>query len=172
MFAIAVWDGPAQRLWLARDRVGKKPLYYLEEEGRLLFGSEIKAILEAPSVSREIDLTALSDYLSLLYVPSPKTIFRSIRKLPPAHYAVATADAFDVRPYWDLPFRPERGRSERRTIEELLEILDEATRLRMISDVPLGAFLSGGVDSSAVVAMMAGASSVIRKRRYLLSSSC
>jgi len=155
MFAIAVWDEKRQQIWLARDRVGKKPLYYLAEKGRLLFGSEIKAILEAPGVSREIDLTALSDYLSLLYVPSPKTIFQGIAKLPPAHYAVITRDTVDVRPYWDLHFNPQHDRSEQQTIEELLAILGEATSMRMMSEVPLGAFLSGGVDSSAVVALMA-----------------
>ncbi len=159
MFAIAVWDESKQRVWLARDRVGKKPLYYLVDGERLIFGSEIKAILEAPGVSREIDLTALSDYLSLLYVPSPKTIFKSIRKLPPAHYAVIDRASLRVESYWDLIFHPQRDRTEQQTIEELLSILDEATRLRMISEVPLGAFLSGGVDSSAVVALMAQASS-------------
>ncbi len=158
MFAIALWDERKQVLWLVRDRVGKKPLYYLVDDERLVFGSEIKAILEAPGVDRDVDLTALSDYLSLLYVPSPKSIFRSIRKLPPAHYAVVTADAFEVRRYWDLAFTPCHDLPEERMMEELLGILDEATRLRMISDVPLGAFLSGGVDSSAVVALMARAS--------------
>ena len=157
MFAIALWDERAQKLWLVRDRVGKKPLYYLVDEERLVFGSEIKAILEAPGVSRDVDLTALSDYLSLLYIPSPKSIFRSIRKLPAAHYAVVTAESFEVASYWDLPFEPLHDLPEERMMEDLLGILDEATRLRMISDVPLGAFLSGGVDSSAIVALMAGA---------------
>jgi len=112
MFAIAVWDERKQRVWLARDRVGKKPLYYLLDEDRLVFGSEIKAILEAPGVSREIDLTALSDYLSLLYVPSPKTIFKSVRKLPAAHYAVIDRASVRVEPYWDLAFHPQRARSD------------------------------------------------------------
>ena len=158
MFAIAVWDESKQRIWLARDRVGKKPLYYFLDEDRLIFGSEIKAILEAPGVCRDVDLTGLSDYLSLLYVPAPKSIFKSIRKLPAAHYALGNAASFEVKPYWDLSFQPRHDRSEQQTIEELLGILDEATRLRMISDVPLGAFLSGGIDSSAVVALMAQAS--------------
>jgi asparagine synthase (glutamine-hydrolysing) len=158
MFSIAVWDETKQTVWLARDRVGKKPLYYQVDGERLVFGSEIKAILEAPGVSREIDLTSLSDYLSLLYVPAPKTIFKSIRKLPAAHYAVIDRSSVRVEPYWDLAFRPQHDRSESQTIDELLSILDESTRLRMISEVPLGAFLSGGVDSSAVVALMAEAS--------------
>ncbi|MHB8764568.1 MAG: asparagine synthase (glutamine-hydrolyzing) [Deferrisomatales bacterium] len=158
MFAFAVWDERQQVLWLARDRVGKKPLYYLVDGDRFLFGSELKAILEAPGVSREVDPTALSDYLSLLYVPSPKTIFRAVRKLPAAHCALVTRDRFEVRPYWDLPFHPHHDLSEARMEEDLLGILDEATRMRLMSEVPLGAFLSGGVDSSAIVALMAGAS--------------
>ena len=157
MFAFALWDGRKRRLWLARDRVGKKPLYYLEEGNRFLFASEIKAILEAPRVSRAVDPEALSDYLSLQYVPAPKSIFKAVRKLPAAHHAVVTAGRFQVRPYWDLPFRPRRDLTEDRAAEELLERLDEAVRMRMISDVPLGAFLSGGVDSSSVVAFMARA---------------
>jgi asparagine synthase (glutamine-hydrolysing) len=158
MFAFAVWDERRQLLWIARDRVGKKPLYYLLDDDRLVFASEIKAILEMPGVSREMDVTALSDYFSLLYVPSPKTIFKSIRKLPAAHQLVVGRDRVALSVYWDLPFVDRRDESEDRVTETLLGLLDEATRLRMISDVPLGAFLSGGVDSSAVVAMMAGAS--------------
>jgi asparagine synthase (glutamine-hydrolysing) len=155
MFAIAVWDERQRKLWLVRDRVGKKPLYYVEDEKRFIFGSEIKAILEHPGISHELDLTSLSDYLSLLYVPSPKTIFNSIRKLPAAHYAIVTKASFEVRQYWDLPFHPHHDLAEPQVIDDLLGIFEEATRLRMISDVPLGAFLSGGIDSSSVVAMMA-----------------
>jgi asparagine synthase (glutamine-hydrolysing) len=158
MFAFALWDEPRQRLVLARDRVGKKPLYYLADEDRLVFGSEIKAVLEAGNVPRDLDLTALSDYLSLLYVPAPKTIFRSVRKLPAAHLAVITSSSIDVHPYWDLPFEPCSEQDEGRLMEGLMETLDEATRMRMISEVPLGAFLSGGVDSSAIVGLMAQAS--------------
>jgi len=158
MFAFALWDEREQRMLLARDRVGKKPLYYLLDEQRLMFGSEIKALLEADGVSRDLDLAALSDYLSLLYVPAPRTIFRAVRKLPAAHYALVGPSSFEVRPYWDLPFLPDDAASEERMGEELLGILDEATRMRMISEVPLGAFLSGGVDSSAVVGLMARAS--------------
>jgi len=154
MFAYAIWDQNKQQLFMARDRVGKKPLYYLEERDRVIFGSEIKAILETPGVSQEIDLTALSDYLSLLYVPSPKTIFSFIKKLPAGHYAIATKESFEVHSYWDLKFDTNFEVGEAQIIDELLEVLAEATRLRMISEVPLGAFLSGGVDSSAVVALM------------------
>jgi asparagine synthase (glutamine-hydrolysing) len=158
MFVFALWDERRQTLWVARDRVGKKPLYYLLDDDRLVFASEIKAILEMPGVSRDLDVTALSDYLSLLYVPSPKTIFKSIRKLPAAHQMMVTRDRVNISSYWDLTFQPRSSASEGRIVEDLLGLLEEATRMRMISEVPLGAFLSGGVDSSAVVSMMAGAS--------------
>ncbi|MDX9785210.1 MAG: asparagine synthase (glutamine-hydrolyzing) [Desulfobacterales bacterium] len=158
MFAIALWDERRRQLLLARDRMGKKPLYYSNNKGRLVFGSEIKAVLEAPDVSRDVDLTAMFDYLSLLYVPSPKTIFKAVRKLPAAHYAVVTAEAIRIEAYWDLSFYPQHAVSENQMMDEMIGILDEATRMRMISEVPLGAFLSGGVDSSGVVALMARAS--------------
>ena len=158
MFAFALWDERRQVLWMARDRVGKKPLYYLLDDDRLLFASEIKAILQVPGVSRDLDVTALSDYLSLLYIPSPKTIFRSIRKLPPAHQLVVSRERAELSCYWDLPFHDQHALPEERMIDDLLGLLEEATRLRMISEVPLGAFLSGGVDSSAVVALMSKAS--------------
>ena len=158
MFAYALWDENKQQLVLARDRVGKKPLYYAADESFFLFASEIKSILTDPRVGRDIDLTAFSDYVSLLYVPAPKTIFSSIRKLPAAHYAVVTRDALRIEQYWDLAFFPGNDHSEQQMQDELLGILEEATRLRMISDVPLGAFLSGGIDSSSIVALMAGLS--------------
>ena len=155
MFAYAIWDERQQQLVIARDRLGKKPLYYLHDATRFIFGSEIKVILAAADVDRELDLSALSDYLSLLYIPAPKTIFRAIRKLPAGHYAVVKHDRVDVQAYWDLPFEPRHDLSETRLMEDLIGILAESTQMRMMSEVPLGAFLSGGVDSSAVVAMMA-----------------
>ena len=158
MFVFALWDQRKQRMMLARDRVGKKPLYYLADAGRLVFGSEIKAVLAAGGVGRDLDLAALSDYLSLLYVPSPKTIFAAVRKLPPAHVAIIDSTSVRVEPYWDLPFAPHHELDEERMTETIVELLREATRLRMISEVPLGAFLSGGIDSSAVVGLMAGSS--------------
>ena len=158
MFAIAIWDDRQQQLLLARDRVGKKPLYYFDDDKQFLFGSEIKSILAGPDIPKDLDYTALYDYFSLLYVPSPKTIFKSIRKLPAGHYAVVNADRTIVEPYWDISFYPDPNLTEARIMEDLLNILEEATRIRMISEVPLGAFLSGGVDSSAVVAMMSKAS--------------
>jgi asparagine synthase (glutamine-hydrolysing) len=158
MFAFAIWDEQKQLLLVARDRLGKKPLYYALDDNRFLFASEIKALLEHENVSRELDTQALSDYLSLLYIPAPKSIFSSIRKLPAAHYAVVTADTFNIRQYWDLTFDPQHHLTQAQMQDDFLGILDESTRLRMVSEVPLGAFLSGGVDSSAVVAFMSKAS--------------
>ena len=163
MFALAIWDRRSRRLILARDRLGKKPLYYAARKDALLFGSEIKALLAWPGMPHTPDLAAIDRYLSFGYVPGPDTAFVGIRKLPPAHYLVvetradgSLAEAQPVR-YWSLP---EIGRTPRqRPVEELrrelVARLEEAVRLRLIADVPLGAFLSGGVDSSAVVAMMA-----------------
>ncbi|EIM63569.1 asparagine synthase (glutamine-hydrolyzing) [Desulfobacter postgatei] len=158
MFAFAIWDENQQQLFLARDRVGKKPLYYAHDDKQFVFGSEIKAVLAAKDMDRSIDLTALSDYFSLLYVPAPKTIFNSIKKLPAAHYAVVDHTGMTVSRYWDLCFEPEQNTSENKIMENLVEILTESTQMRMISEVPLGAFLSGGVDSSAIVALMSGVS--------------
>jgi asparagine synthase (glutamine-hydrolysing) len=155
MFAFAVWDAKARRLLLARDRLGVKPLYYAEVPGGLVFGSEIKSLLEDPQVRREWRADALDAYLTLLYIPAPDTIYQGIHKLPPAHVLVAERGHIRVSKYWDLEFT---GDGDARREEEYLEELDahlrEAVRLRMISDVPLGAFLSGGIDSSAVVAYM------------------
>jgi len=163
MFALAVWDGRARRLTLARDRLGKKPLYYAASCDGLVFGSEIKALLAWPGMHRAPNLGAIDRYLSFGYVPAPDTAFVGIRKLPAAHYlSVEThADGYlgelELVRYWSLP---EIGASRRlRPVEELrrelLARLEEAVRLRLVSDVPLGAFLSGGIDSSAVVATMA-----------------
>lgn len=154
MFAFAIWDARHRRLLMARDRVGKKPLYYTVNRDRLLFASELKALLCDPTVKRKIDLTAIDDYLAFLYVPSPKTIFKNIYKLPPAHYLVLENGHVRTLSYWELRFAP-NSQDERHLANQLDERLAEATRKRLISDVPLGAFLSGGVDSSAVVAHMA-----------------
>jgi asparagine synthase (glutamine-hydrolysing) len=159
MFAFAIWDARKQRLLLARDRIGKKPLYVFRNEEQISFGSEIKSILEDPSVPREPELRALDLYFTYGYIPSPFTAFKGIEKLPPAHTLSVGRDGEAVlRRYWQLemsPKRPVENAAQAEKIEdEILETLDEATRLRLISDVPLGAFLSGGVDSSAVVASM------------------
>ena len=158
MFAIALWDASRERLILVRDRLGKKPLkYYLDQEG-IIFGSELKAILEHPRVPRQVDNVAIHHYLTYQYVPCPRTGFLAIHKLPPAHMAVIEGGTIKIHKYWSLNTTPiDRPTSD--WIPMIQHELSESVRLRMISDVPLGAFLSGGIDSSAVVAMMARHSS-------------
>ncbi len=160
MFAFGVVDLNRNRLFLARDRIGKKPLFYYAGQGKLIFASEIKAIIQDSSVPREVDLTALADYFTYLYIPFPKTIFKNIYKLNPGHFlSVDLNDASSACPfrsisYWDVRFEPDESISEAEWCERLRAELIEAIRIRMISDVPLGTFLSGGVDSSTVVALM------------------
>lgn len=154
MFAFAIWDGKRRRLLLARDRMGIKPLYYTVRGGRLLFGSEIKSILQDSSIPREIDEDALEYYLSLRYVPDPLTMFRGIMKLPPGSVLVAENGRAEVRPYWDLVYREPAERDWRRWIERFDEKTRETVGSHLMSEVPLGAFLSGGIDSSLVVACM------------------
>jgi len=156
MFAIAIWDSRRRKLVLARDRVGKKPLFYFSDGCKVAFASEMKAILQVPGVSREIDPQAVSDYFSFLYIPAPKSIFKSVRKVLPGHYVVISDQGIREREYWDISFCDIEERTEEDWCESLLETFREAVRVRLISDVPLGAFLSGGIDSSAVVAAMAG----------------
>jgi asparagine synthase (glutamine-hydrolysing) len=154
MFGLALWDGRKKKLLLARDPVGKKPLFYSWDGQRLLFGSEIKALLAVPGLSREMDLSAVSDYFTFQYVPAPKTIYRDVRKLRPGHYLVADASGIRETAYWDIRFDQPRELSESEWCEQFLEEFRKAVKLRLVSDVPLGAFLSGGVDSSSVVAVM------------------
>ncbi|WP_334031651.1 asparagine synthase (glutamine-hydrolyzing) [Alteromonas sp. P256] len=158
MFAFALWDKTKQELFIARDRLGKKPLYYFSDNGRFAFGSEIKAILALQDIPREIRLDAVHDFFAYQYVPDPKSIFKHIHKLPPAHYLVLNKNGFSIKEYWDLSFKHVTGNSEETNKQKLKTLLEKVTKQRMISDVPLGAFLSGGVDSSGVVAMMAEAS--------------
>lgn len=159
MFAFAVYDERSQRLVLARDRLGIKPLHYSVHAGRLLFGSEIKAILAAAPELAEINPEAVLDYLYCGYVPDPLTAFRKIHKLPPGHLLEFEKGESRVRSYWDLPaFGTHNPKSEEECLDELSHRLTEAVRIRLISDVPLGALLSGGTDSSLVVSMMARAS--------------
>jgi asparagine synthase (glutamine-hydrolysing) len=153
-FAFAIWDERQERLMLARDRVGILPLSYCVDNGRLLFASEIKAILQDKRISREIDLEALADYLTYDYVPSPKTIFQQIRKLAPAHILVCERKNISIHRYWTLKYQPNHGMNEAEFTERIHDKLKESVRIRLMSDVPLGAFLSGGIDSSAVVAFM------------------
>ncbi len=161
MFAFALWDRNQDTLFLARDRLGVKPLFYaLLPDGQLLFGSELKALMAHPGLERSIDPCAVEDYFALGYVAEPRTIFTSARKLPPAHtLCVRRGQPFpEPREYWDVRFTLNNRMSEVEAREELMTRLRESVRLRMIAEVPLGAFLSGGVDSSAVVALMAGLS--------------
>jgi asparagine synthase (glutamine-hydrolysing) len=157
MFAFALWDADAQSLVLARDRFGKKPMHYaLDEQGVLAFGSEMKSLLCAPSVRRTLDRTAVADFFAYGYVPDPKSIYRDVQKLPPAHLLIARRGRRpEVRAYWSL--LDGAGRASEASAEALIERLSQAVRRRLVSDVPLGALLSGGVDSSAVVALMAEA---------------
>lgn len=156
MFAFAVWDDRRRQLLLARDRIGIKPLFYAEAGGRLLFASELKALLQLPEIERELDWPAVNHVFTFLSTPRAQSIIRRVRKLEPGHLLVASAqDGVHIERYWDLRFEPDHGRSEAYFVERLRELLDESVRLHLESDVPLGAFLSGGIDSSSVVATMA-----------------
>ncbi|MYN17640.1 amidotransferase 1, exosortase A system-associated [Rugamonas sp. FT107W] len=158
MFAFALWDRRQQSLLLARDRLGVKPLHYaLLDDGQLLFASEMKALLVHEGLRRELDPLAVEDYFAYGYIPEPRTIFRQIRKLPPGHTLLLRKGQAPSAPrqYWDIPFAVHAPISEAQAADELLARLREAVRIRLVAEVPLGAFLSGGVDSSAVVAMMA-----------------
>ena len=156
MFAVAVWDARERQLVLARDRVGKKPLFYAERDGVLSFASELQSLLEDERISRSVDYEALDIYLALRYVPSPLTAFKDVRKLSPAHRLVFRDGRSWTEAYWHLDYVPKRVvKDERELCEELRALLKTAVRRRLIADVPLGAFLSGGIDSAAVVAAMA-----------------
>ena len=157
MFAFAIWDAPRERLLLVRDRLGVKPLYYHRQGDTVTFGSEIKALLQHPGVRREWNPEAIDAFLAFQYIPSPGTIYRHIEKLPAAHLMVVERSRVDVRRYWTLEFpgTAPSGRSEREWLDELEALVTESVRLRLLADVPLGAFLSGGIDSSVVVAAMA-----------------
>jgi asparagine synthase (glutamine-hydrolysing) len=154
MFAFALWDEKHQRLLLARDRVGKKPLLYSIIGRELVFASEFQAILRHPDVSREVNLDAISHYLSFMCVPAPITAFAGVRKLEPGHILIWQDGEVEIRRYWSLNFRDKVDISEREAGERVIDLLRDAVRVRLMSDVPLGAFLSGGIDSSAVVALM------------------
>jgi asparagine synthase (glutamine-hydrolysing) len=156
MFAFALWDATAQKLVLARDRIGQKPLFYMQDGNDFLFASEAKAILAAMQRPREIDDEALHHYLSLRFIPPPHTMFRDIRKLPPAHILVYQGGRITVSRYWSLSFRQKLELPEEELMEELRGELTRAVTSHLVGDVPLGAFLSGGMDSSMIVAMMAG----------------
>jgi asparagine synthase (glutamine-hydrolysing) len=158
MFAFAIWDNSTRTLFLARDRVGKKPLYYAVDAGRLIFASELKGVVQDPFLKRAVNHEALDSYLTFRTVTAPHTIFRGIFQLSPAHTLTFRDGQVRIREYWDLAFPDLPRKSEGEYNEELSALFAEAVGCRLISDVPLGAFLSGGVDSSAVVATMAAVS--------------
>lgn len=154
MFAIAIWDANRQRLVLGRDRLGKKPLVYRREPGRLAFASELKSLLEIPGVPRELDPQAIDEYLTYQYVPHPRTILRGIAKVPPGHLAVYHCGELTVRPYWQPDFNVEENLPAEEYRQQLRELLTSSVQMRLQSEVPLGAFLSGGTDSTIVVGLM------------------
>ncbi len=159
MFAFAVWDARTERLFVARDRAGEKPLYYTTTPGgTFVFGSELKCLLEHPEVERETDPAALDAYLTLGYVPEPLSVFQGVRKLEAGHRLVLEKGRVSTESYWDFPTETdERPRREEEYVEELRARLEESVRMMLVADVPLGAFLSGGVDSSTIVGLMSRA---------------
>lgn len=159
MFAFAIWDERAKSLFLARDRVGKKPLLYAQLNGQLVFGSEFMALLQHPDVSRDVNYEAIHHYLSFMCVPAPLTAYQAIRKLQPGHSLLWKNGEIKLERYWQLDFSHKISISEEEAGERVVDLLRDAVRVRLMSEVPLGAFLSGGIDSSAIVALMAQESS-------------
>ncbi|WP_165071279.1 asparagine synthase (glutamine-hydrolyzing) [Paludisphaera rhizosphaerae] len=161
MFALAIWDAPRRTLLLGRDRLGQKPLLYREHAGRLTFASELKSLLALPEAEapRRLDPVAVDQFLAFGYVPQPRTILEGVKKLPPAHYAVWHEGKLKVERYWSPDWNAERRRSFQEDADELRATLDDAVREQMVADVPLGAFLSGGIDSTIIVGLMQRASS-------------
>jgi len=159
MFAFAIWDERSQQLFLARDRVGKKPLLYAQVNGQFVFGSEFSALLQHPDISRDIDADALHHYLSFMCVPAPLTAYKAIRKLEPGHSLRYRKGEIEIKRYWQPDFSKKINVGEEEAGRRAIEILRDAVKVRLMSEVPLGAFLSGGIDSSAVVALMSEESS-------------
>jgi asparagine synthase (glutamine-hydrolysing) len=159
MFAFAIWDARDESLLLARDRLGIKPLYYADTPAGFAFASEIKALLAVPGLARSVDAAALDQFMTFLWTPDPVTLFRGIYKLPPAHALVYRDGQAEVFEYWDLKFDEDRSRTEAEWVESLGEQVTRSVRAQMMADVPLGAFLSGGLDSSSIVALMSEAAS-------------
>ncbi|MBU2875244.1 asparagine synthase (glutamine-hydrolyzing) [Marinobacter salexigens] len=156
MFALSIWDRTARKLFLARDRLGKKPLYFYEANGHFAFASELKALTPAPFVKTELRFDAIKDFFAYQYVPDPKTIYKNIHKLAPGYWLETDGTHTHQEQYWDVSFGAPSSASVEELQDGLYNLIDDAVRLRMVSDVPLGAFLSGGIDSSAVVGLMTG----------------
>ncbi len=157
MFAFCIWDSRAEKVLLARDRLGEKPLFFAHYNGNFVFSSEMKSILADPHFDRAIDEEALSSYFTFSYIPAPLTIYKNIRKLLPGHILIFEKGRLRTQQYWELFFEPNRQKSEDAFVREFMELLNESVKLQLMSDVPLGAFLSGGIDSSTVVALMSRA---------------
>ncbi|HUP80283.1 MAG TPA: asparagine synthase (glutamine-hydrolyzing), partial [Pirellula sp.] len=153
MFALAIWDSRNDRLVLVRDRMGKKPLYYAVSNGRLVFASELKSLMTLPGISKEIDPGSIDLYLTYQYIPHPHSIYKGIQKLPPGHYAVFEKGQLTIQKYWKVDWSNEIAIDQKSASAQLRTMLADAVRIRLRSDVPLGAFLSGGIDSSLVVAI-------------------
>ncbi|QDT01678.1 Asparagine synthetase [glutamine-hydrolyzing] 1 [Rubripirellula lacrimiformis] len=160
MFAIAIWDGTRNRMVLARDRIGQKPLYYAVRDGRLVFGSELKCLAEVPGTCTEIDPAAVDEFLTYQYIPHPSTIWKGVRKLAPGHLAIFENGELKVQRYWDFDPSVQRSITAHQAQEQLRELLTDSVKLRMQSDVPLGTFLSGGIDSSLITAIAQSQSDV------------
>jgi len=158
MFAFAIWDELKRKLFLGRDRVGKKPLYYFCDNNRFIFSSEIKAILAIPGIPLDINLNVLDNYFSYMYIPEPASIFKGIKKLRAAHTMQVNNKCFVESRYWRVPDQVSIIKSEGDYADELASLLEDAVRIRMISDVPIGVFLSGGIDSTSITGLMAGIS--------------
>ena len=154
MFAFAIWDKKLKKLFIARDRLGIKPLFYYQLNNSFIFSSEIKSILNLPGISKSIDYNGLASYFKLSYIPAPLTIYKNIKKLLPGHTLTYQTGKIKINKYWDLKISSFKSNSEKYYIDNFMEILNESIKLRMISDVPIGAFLSGGIDSGLVVALM------------------
>jgi asparagine synthase (glutamine-hydrolysing) len=162
MFSFTIWDQRVQKLLLCRDRLGIKPLFYYADPGKFVFASELKAILCCDNLNKEINYGSIRDYFTYAYIPEPNTIFAHVKKLPPAHMLVLDADGMKLKKYWQLTYQWDDSLPEDFYLERLAEIIEESVKMHLISDVPLGAFLSGGVDSSTVVAMMKRANQHVR----------
>lgn len=158
MFSFAIWDNKKKQLFCARDRFGIKPFYYYADNEKLIFGSEIKALLKCDNIDRTLSPEAIDSYFAFGYITSNLSIYKEIRKLQPAHYLLLSLNdnaSYQIERYWDVHFTPDISLSEKQWEEEIRNSLSESVKMHMISDVPLGAFLSGGIDSGSVVALMA-----------------